>query len=250
MPSHASLIRTRSHATVPPRELGLAKSPASGHACGRLMPRVYGLRLLSQPGVQLAALSLIALVVVGFRALQFLLLTQQVQWGYDFSAYWAAAGSLLAGEPLYATAQLAGAYAPQAQYLFLYPPPFAVAAIPFAALFSADYRAAAWTWWVVGAAILVTTTLALHRSERLGDRFPILAGHGRWLLVAGVLAFPPVIGELVLGNVHLLLLGLLDARPGSASGAATGGPNGSPEQRSAPPRSSRCSRPSCWCGSS
>src|SRR6185503_20893551 len=41
------------------------------------------------------------------------------------------------------------------------------------------------------------------------ERFPLLAGRGRWLLVAAAFAFPPVVGELVLGNVHLLLLGLL-----------------------------------------
>jgi alpha-1,2-mannosyltransferase len=51
--------------------------------------------------------------------------------------------------------------------------------------------------------------LALWRSERLGDRFPILGGRGRWFLVAAAFAFPPVVGELVLGNVHLILLGLL-----------------------------------------
>ena len=74
--------------------------------------------------------------------------------------------------------------------------------------------------------------LALARSERLGERYPILEGRGRWLLVAGAFAFPPVIGELVLGNVHLLLLGLLtaawlcvrrgDTRGGMITGAAVG----------------------------
>jgi alpha-1,2-mannosyltransferase len=75
-------------------------------------------------------------------------------------------------------------------------------------LFPTDYRAAAWIWTALGAVILAASTLALWRSERLADRFPVLAGRGRWLLVAAAFAFPPVIGELVLGNVHLLLLGL------------------------------------------
>jgi alpha-1,2-mannosyltransferase len=80
--------------------------------------------------------------------------------------------------------------------------------------------------------VLVAAVLALWRSERLGERFPILARRGRWLLVAAALAFPPVVGELVLGNVHLVLLGLLtvawlgirrgDARGEWIAGAAVG----------------------------
>ena len=80
---------------------------------------------------------------------------------------------------------------------------------PLAALFPNDYRVAAWLWTALGAVVLTLAVLALWRSERLGDRFPILAGRGRWFLVAAAFAFPPVVGELVLGNVHLVLLGLL-----------------------------------------
>jgi alpha-1,2-mannosyltransferase len=36
-----------------------------------------------------------------------------------------------------------------------------------------------------------------------------VTGLGRWILVAAAIGFPPVVGELVLGNVHLVLLGLL-----------------------------------------
>lgn len=182
--------------------------------------------------MQLLALAVLAIAVLVFRAIQFALLTRADQWGYDFSFYWTAGAHLLNGEPIYSAAQLAGPYAPQGQDGFLYPPPFAVAAIPLAALFPADYRAAAWVWWTIGAAILVSATLALHRSERLGERYPLLSGRGRWLLIAAVLAFPPVIGELVLGNVHIVLLGLLtaawlgvrrgDARGESVAGAAVG----------------------------
>lgn len=169
----------------------------------------YGLRLLAKPGVQRAVLVLVAALVVAFRLIQFVGLTREVQWGYDFSFYWTAGLHLLNGEPIYSAAQLAGPYAPQGQDGFLYPPPFAVAAIPLAALFPTDYRAAAWVWTALGALILVGSVLALWRSESLGDRFPVLAGRGRWLLVAAAFAFPPVVGELVLGNVHLVLLGLL-----------------------------------------
>jgi len=111
---------------------------------------------------------------------------------------------------LYLPDQLAGPYAPQRQFLYLYPPPFAVAAIPFAALFS-DYRLAEWAWTAIGAVLVVASVLAMYWSERLGECFPILAGRGRWLLVAAAFAFPPVVAELVLGNVNILLLGLLTA---------------------------------------
>ena len=63
---------------------------------------VFGLRLLAQPRVRLTVLVILAIVVLAFRAIQFATLTTQIQWGYDFSAYWAAAGHLLAGEPIYA----------------------------------------------------------------------------------------------------------------------------------------------------
>jgi alpha-1,2-mannosyltransferase len=159
--------------------------------------------------MQLLVLASVAALVLVFRALQFAGLTGQVQWGYDFSFYWTAANHLLHGEPIYSATQLAGPYAPQGQDGFLYPPPLAAAVMPLAALFPSDPRAAAWIWNGLGAAILVASLLALHRSERLGERFPLLAGKGRWLLVAAAFAFPPVVGELVLGNVHLLLLGLL-----------------------------------------
>ena len=169
----------------------------------------YGLRLLRQPRVQLAVLALLAVLVVGFRALQFAALTTQVQWGYDFSFYWTAALRLLEGEPIYTAQQLAGPYSPQAQDGFLYPPPLAAAVAPLVWLFPTDYRAAAWVWTILGAIVLAWSVLALARTERLAERFPVLEGRGRWLLVAGAFAFPPVVGELVMGNVHLLLLGLL-----------------------------------------
>jgi len=181
--------------------------------------------------VQIAALAVVAALVLAFRAVQFALLTREIQWGYDFSFYWTAARRLLDGKSIYSAAQLAGPYAPQGQDGFLYPPPFAAIVTPLASFFP-DARSAAWAWTALGASILIASVLALWRSERLGDRFPILAGRGRWLLVAAAFAFPPVIGELVLGNVHLVLLGLLtfawlgirrgDARGEWAAGLAVG----------------------------
>ena len=168
----------------------------------------YGLRLLARPGVRRSIVILLALLALAFRALQFSSLSRQIQWGYDFSAYWQAAGRLLTSLSPYSAEQVAGPYGPQQQFLYLYPPPLAAAVTPLAALFP-DYRAAAWIWTGIGAAILVWAVAALWRAEGLGERFPMLAGRGRWLLLAGAFAFPPVVGELVMGNVHLLLLGLL-----------------------------------------
>jgi hypothetical protein len=170
---------------------------------------VYGVRRLRNLGFLRLVLILIAVILVGFRTLQFVLFTTQIQWGYDFSAYWSAGMRLLAGDPIYSAAQLAGPYAPQQQYLYLYPPPLAGFASRWAAFGPADYRLAAWGWTALGFAILVVTVLAIARSEGLMDRVRRATGLGRWILVAAAIGFPPVVGELVLGNVHLYLLGLL-----------------------------------------
>lgn len=168
----------------------------------------YGLRLLAKPRVQRTVLALVALIVVVYRVIEFLYLTTLPQWGYDLSFYWSAARHLLDGEAIYSAAQLAGPYAPQGQDGFLYPPPFAALSIPLVLLAPQGPQAAAWLWSVLGAAVVVAVALALVRSERLDERFPVLAGRGRWLLVAAALTFAPVVGELSIGNVHLLLLGL------------------------------------------
>lgn len=129
---------------------------------------------------------------------------QSPQWGYDVSAYWAAARALVAGEPLYSAAQLTGPYAPQGQFLYLYPPFLAVLFVPVALLSPAAYQPVAMLWALLGAVILAASVLAVSRVEQVAtDRRTTL------LLLAAAFAFPPVIGELVLGNVHLLLLGLL-----------------------------------------
>lgn len=159
--------------------------------------------------MQLAALGVVLLVVLALRAIQFAALTTEIQWGYDFSAYWAAAHRLIDGFSPYTAEQLAGPYAPQQQFLYLYPPPLAAAVTPLANLFPTDYRAAAWVWSAIGALLLVVSIRSLWSSERIAERYPILEGRGVWLLVAAAFAFPPVVGELVMGNVHFLLLWLL-----------------------------------------
>ncbi len=164
---------------------------------------IYGLRRLSEPGFQAIVLVVLGVVVLAFRALQFVLFTRQIQWGYDFSAYWTAAGHLLDGQPIYQAQQLAGTYSPQQQYLYLYPPFLAVLTAPLAAGFPTDYRAAMWIWAAIGLVIVALVSLGIARLERLPPDGYRLA----W--VAAAFAFPPVVGELVMGNVHILLLGLL-----------------------------------------
>jgi hypothetical protein len=159
--------------------------------------------------VQVTALVVVLLVVLALRAVQFAVLTNEIQWGYDFSFYWTAARNLIEGEPIYSAAQLAGPYAPQGQDGFLYPPPLAAAMTPLATLFPTDYRAANWIWAAIGALLLIISIRSLWWSERIDERYPILAGRGKWLLVGAAFAFPPVVGELVMGNVHFLLLWLL-----------------------------------------
>jgi alpha-1,2-mannosyltransferase len=178
---------------------------------GGLHPMIgstFGLRLLAKPSVQLASLVLLATLVFVFRAVQFASLTTQPQWGYDLSFYWTAGQQLLHGESIYSAAQLAGPYAPQGQDGFLYPPPFAALSILLVWLAPAGARTAEWLWSGLGLVIVIATTLVLVRSERLQERLPLLRGRGQWLMVAAAIAFPPVVGELTIGNVHLLLLGL------------------------------------------
>lgn len=176
--------------------------------CPSMTSGIYGLRRLREPGLQHVAIAVLVAILVAFRLVQFAIFSTQVQWGYDFSAYWAAADHLLHGLPIYAADQLGGPYAPQRQFLYLYPPPLAAAVTPLALLVPTDYRAAAWIWTALGAAILAAGTLATARSVGLIERVRAATGWGPWLVVAVAISFPPVVGELVLGNVHLLLFGL------------------------------------------
>jgi len=91
-----------------------------------------------------------------------------------------------------------------------------------------------WAWFGLGVLIVAWMVLAVGRREGLvegglGARFGgLLEGRRRWLLVGGAFALPPVVGELALGNVHLLLLGLLGlawlgVRRGTAGGERIAG---------------------------
>jgi hypothetical protein len=107
--------------------------------------------------------------------------------GYDFQAYVGAARRLLSGQPLYDPAvNFAGGFA-----VYLYPPPFAIALIPFALLSPA---VATWLWLgILVAAFLVATALLPVRPTV------------RWIiLLLGGIDWPLLYG-LKLGQVGPLL---------------------------------------------
>ncbi len=107
--------------------------------------------------------------------------------GYDFQAYARAADRLLAGQPLYDPAvDVAGGFA-----IYLYPPPFALAVIPFAAL---PDPAGTWAWlgFLVACFLGGTALLPVRPSVR-------------WTVVAlAALSFPFLYG-LKLGQVAPIL---------------------------------------------
>jgi hypothetical protein len=108
--------------------------------------------------------------------------------GYDYQAYVGAARRLLDGLPLYDTAvDVAGPFA-----IFLYPPPFAVAFIPFALL---PASAGVWVWTLLSIA-MVAAAIAILPVRR----------DVRWtvLLLAGI--DWPVVYAVKLGQVGPLLL--------------------------------------------
>ncbi len=169
----------------------------------RAFSDVFGLRLLYQRRVRRIGLAVVLGAVLLFRLYQFLRFSGVIQWGFDFSFYWRAGRHVLAGESVYAPFQLAGPYPPQGvDYEYLYPPFLAVVVAPLSAIFD-DYRSANWVWAGLGAAILVLAVLLIARREALA------AGFDRVLLVGAAFAFGPAVGELIIGNVHLLILGLL-----------------------------------------
>ena len=195
------------------------------------MSGVYGLRLLADIRVQRLALLIVIAFALVYRVVQ-LPFGREDLLGYDFENYWVAARHLLAGEPVYSAAQLAGPFAAQGQAGFVYPPALLVIVLPLAMLSPDSHLPAAGLWAVAGATILVASVLALARAEDLQRRFPILAGRWVWLLVAAAFALQPVVDELVNGNVNMLLVCLLTvgwlglrrsaAAADSAGPAATG----------------------------
>jgi alpha-1,2-mannosyltransferase len=171
---------------------------------------VYGLRLLADPRLQRAILVVLAGVLVLYRAIA-LLDVEPARWGFDFAWYWGASSNLLHGLPIYSAQQLAGPYSPQGQEGFLYPPPLAALVIPLALVFPTNMAGAGLVWSVLGAVAAGAGLLLIVRTDRLGERYPLLAGSGVALLLVAAFALPPVIDEFINGNVHLFLVALLAA---------------------------------------
>ena len=171
---------------------------------------MYGLRLLGDPVVRRVGAAVVAVLAVLYRLIQ-VPATPTDHVGYDFRFYWTAARQLLDGGSIYSAQQLAGPYPPQGQEGFLYPPPLAALVTPLAALFPTDPLPGLWIWSGLAALVLVVTVLALARTEDLGGRFPLLRGRWAWVLVGAAFALPPVVDELVNGNVHLFIAGLMAA---------------------------------------
>ena len=116
-----------------------------------------------------------------------ILLSAGATLGYDYQAYVQAAQRLLDGKPLYDPAvNVAGGFA-----IFLYPPPFAVAFVPFALMGSAGL----WVWTGLLVACVVGAIALMPVSATI-----------RWviLLLAGL--DWPVLYSLKLGQVGPILL--------------------------------------------
>ena len=165
------------------------------------LPNLYGVRLLRDRRVLMVAVAVFLVVALGLRLIEFLIFKEGEPWGYDFSAYWYAGRSVLEGGPLYADFQLDGSYAPQGRHLYIYPPFLAVVVAPLTSLFT-SFREAQAAWALLGFATLMAALSALVVSRR-GIHGPTL-----FTIAAATLAFPPVVSELINGNVHLFLLGL------------------------------------------
>ena len=131
--------------------------------------------------------------------------------GYDFQAYVSAARRVLAREPLYdATVAVAGGFA-----IYLYPPPFALAFIPFA-LLPDGVGVGIWTV-LLGVAFVAGAAL-------LPVRFSI-----RWVIVLLAAVDWPVLYSIKLGQVGPILFLLFAIgwramdRPGILAAAIAGG---------------------------
>ena len=182
----------------------------------------YGFRLLFDPTFLRIALAVVLTLTLALRIVQLLALTGDEYWGYDLSSYTGSGQLVLDGKSPYWDFQLEGTYKPQGpRGLYTYPPFLAVAFVPAAAVFEDD-TFANWFWLAIGATLLAIVVLRVARREHVADGWDLV------LLLMAAFAFAPVQGELFIGNVHLLLLGLLGGawlalRRGTQAGELLGG---------------------------
>lgn len=156
-----------STATDPPLALGAARADTVGH------------RLLPIAAVGLFAISVSLVVLAGANAETL---------GYDYLAYDAAARRVLRGFPLYDTSyEAAGGFG-----LYYYPPPFALAVLPLAAIASAGIAAWIWTAGIVLALLAGIALLPVRPTVR-------------WLVLALAGASWPAVYSIKLGQVGPIL---------------------------------------------
>ncbi len=116
-------------------------------------------------------------------------------WGFDFEAYLAASGRLARGDPIYQPYSLAGPFRPGPYGLYLYPPPLAVAALPFTRL---SIPAAEILWYLVRVGLLMVGCAAMPVRPTV-----------RCLIFAVAAITSPVLVDMNLGNVSVLVTVIL-----------------------------------------
>ena len=138
-------------------------------------------RSLSRWGLAIVA-------ILAFEAFALLMVTVGVaNLGYDYQAYSQAAHRILDGAPLYdLSVNVAGGFA-----IYLYPPPFVLAFLPFALL---PDQAALWQWEAVAIGSIVTGIAILPVKTRV-----------RWIMLVLSIISWPVLYSILLGQVGPLL---------------------------------------------
>jgi hypothetical protein len=154
----------------------------------------------SRPAARRPSIALVVSASAAGLALIFLLgalptLSTGIGFGFDFDAYYAAAGRLAAGERLYLADTVAGPFTHGTHGLYVYAPPLALALLPLAGL---DQATATVAWYLLRIVILAVACALL--PVRPWVRFAAFA----------VTAFSaPFLSDQSLGNVNALLLILL-----------------------------------------
>ena len=164
-----------------------------------------------RPAFRLSAGSLIALAAVATLLADVVLVAvvARTDFAFDFACCYQQAAARALEDP-------STLYAWSDTYTFRYTP---LGALAFAPLVPLGEDAAAWAW--LGAKLVVLMVAAIWFARPW-------TGSRRWLVALAVLAFPPVVHDLVIGNVSTITLLVLlavtrwqDARGGIAIGLLT-----------------------------
>ncbi len=119
----------------------------------------------------------------------------QAGWGFDAGAYLAAAQRLARGDPIYQQYSLDGPFSPGPYGLYLYPPPLAVATLPFTML---SFQGATVLWYLVRVALLAVACGVMPVRPTI-----------RLLVFAVAAVSYPVLKDLNLGNVSVFVTAIL-----------------------------------------